>query len=96
MSAYGTISLWTTKIALNQVVLECRVSSTKGIAVLSYVEPGMRLGIWSRVMVVQCFSNDEEGNVRRNVSGVSNSIRTGIFVLNDGLLANRSREHDRN
>ena len=63
---------------VNHVVLEfaCRVSSTKEITVLSCVEPGMRPGTWGRVMVAQCSAHrdDEEGNVRRNVSGVSNSI----------------------
>lgn len=38
-------------------------------------------------MVAQCSArrDGEGGNVRRNVSGVSNSIRTGVFVLDDGL-----------
>ena len=49
-------------------------------------------------MVAQCSPRRDggRGNVRRNVSGVSNSIRTGVFVLDDGLSANRSRKHNRN
>ena len=85
---------------LNQVVLEfaCRVSSTEEITVLSCVEPGMRPGTWGGVMAAQCSARHDGGggNVRRNVSGVSNSIRIGVFVLGDGLSANRSREHNRN